>query len=1101
MDERLCFYALPEVRMPRTFRRRIAGRRKTFRGGAVTAANSGCTEAHRPLLGYHLHEDMKHDFGDLHILEGIYAPHGQLGGPGEDKVRAYFTGNAVPASLIPDKVERLGNKQIFTVQENTAVFGNDNTPVTLIRAGSLLGSRNNNVAIVQDAGKQLFDELGAANLLTFGSILDPALKPISKDTRPVYFQTDPKTIMDIPACEYGFNEAVLKTIRVSGFNDGVTNCYFQSDKWYDAIGMVAKYGGGKPKPINTVKIEEAGYFTSIANVNELETDPVASPLLKGADANRQKQFFYIGKALGDTLLVASLQNTVGVSGGALIQNPFLQGPLKRFAPDGYPIPAKLDYFVLNTGDRLNHTRAFIKGVPSIYQEKRKGEEKKTDAVKKFEYIPGALPEGGSFPGVEEFYKAKITTEIVPAVTTRYDDLIRALQAEAVDLKAFSRFTLTQTQLVDTLQKQDSAARVLRDVIQKLTILRNVVVRFYTELVGRGANFVEAGNPDKPKQTYRRATELFKLLTPQKTTFLLPGGLTNPALVVIRLPAKSDYIHDLGPVRFDESGYIVDLAGTFTVKLLRVMEAIAGGMQAADAMQAKDYRQFSEKFIPPAVPAASAAATGSQPPAGGMRGGNRDEPYRPALYEESAKHTLVASDALQDVDLKLFLAQSDLQIERTYDSLPLIKLYLQKWPQSTKEEEIKFVFQVAADIKKYLMNGAVCDIGLAKRFIEEAELLRQATTLSGRPSVYFNAIGTVPLSVGNNNQTTHTQGFNVFAECLNAQIARQFGYIGPEEVAIEENGELYAEFNQMCQTLYKIPADTAASNDGKGTPPSRSGSLVVNTQSETPGTGASQHTQLASWQRYTALTPSPARPAGTTLSISDSLSPSDGLSPARALFPQSGKERIAGILSGMGVPPNQIATIVGFYDTSIPGLPPGAGGAGGMAGLSPLETEILGVLLREGGYDMRTAAQAIGASRSLAGYSPRSKSPDWDGAAAPAGPSAKTAAQVLASNVGTAAETRAAIEESKRAYEQEQMARALRESAPGLPEERGKRSAENAGVGAQSGTTERAAKRARKNADSDSEGGARRGGGLTIIPDMLEGGSSRSRKRSYRRKLL
>lgn len=834
--------------MGRTYRRRALDRKKTLRkqrGGLVEEKNSACTDEHRPLLACHLHADMVHDFGAKFVHEEVishppefmvYDDSGVQGCKTDEDaiVQLFQTGN-IGDTLIPNRPERMGTKLIFSVQEETAVFGNDNVPVVLPRPKVDGVQRNMNVAIVQDAGKQLFKELGVTNLITFGSILDPALKPIQKTETPMVFVPPDGTQLLLRTCEYGFNEGLLDQVCIAKFDGNFVSCGFHltdeggKNKWVDAIEM---QDVNEPteltgrKPINNVNIVKAGYFTSIANA----TDPVSQVAVReklGQPAGdiplQHQRRLFIGKTLGDVLLVASIERNVTTPTG-MVSNPFLPGngaTLRNFTTgvELSPNPS-LSYFVLNTGDRLNHTRAFIKGVPSIYQQRRKGEEKEKDAVKTFEYIPGALLAGEEFPGAVDYYKGLIES-LAGKARERYGELIANLTAESglgaaggagaaagTFERAFARFTVTGQDLPPG--KEGIAAQLINDVLAKLRILQDVIPTFFTAIVAN------VGDVDNAKTAYRRACEYFKLLTPQKTTFQFQTGdvtLMTPALVVIRLPSNVNF-SDLIPGGLSDPRIPGGLKGTFTIKLLRAFDNIRRGdsFEAVVASGTEYYKYFRNKFVLPD---------------GGQRGGANASTATEYdhLVGEAGFVVKKMTFAIPEVEkVRAFYMSSysqEPQREELYANLPLLDLFNHRRAGYSMDEPL----QMALHLQAYKDNGSVLDPQLATRFIEEAKRLHQASGGSTYPvegrteSILVRGIG--PAESG--TQTEWTLAFNSFAECLNADISERFGFIDAEEkeVAESDNNLLRAMFGETCAKFVGMTERATQIQDGytlAGSPP-------------------------------------------------------------------------------------------------------------------------------------------------------------------------------------------------------------------------------------------------------------------------------------------
>jgi len=292
----------------------------------------------------HLLWDIAHDIkphsGRVPILtriQGIWGSNGGIygsGGPYDEGalMNEYFNGNGPPNdNFIYDRQRRFNEKIDFRIDPQTQYVQGD--PGLKL----FTDTQNSKVGIVHDAGTKIFDQLGASNLITVGGVLDQANRHVDGNNVVCYKFTNSVTI---PLCEYGF--AAGSTITVSNFT-----------------GSNLKYG------FNVAGVSSSG--TKTIN-NQGGTHPFKSNNdireMEATDTDvREKTKLYIGKALGDTMLVASASKMIS---GA--PNPLLDGTLSWYSPTGPPAaPGNLQKYVLKTHDRLNHLRAIIKGVHSILE--------------------------------------------------------------------------------------------------------------------------------------------------------------------------------------------------------------------------------------------------------------------------------------------------------------------------------------------------------------------------------------------------------------------------------------------------------------------------------------------------------------------------------------------------------------------------------------------------------------------------------------------------------------------------------------------------------------------------------------------------------------
>jgi hypothetical protein len=389
------------MKTPRANRRRRTPRRRQ-RGGATDEE-----------MGFHLGSDVLHDFGALYKNFPVVYYHTptksqSLGiTPKEDDVVLLFDGN-----------EDIKNRKLmnikFTVPKNTSVFGSWTPP-------NLTGVENGSVGIVYDAGDKITKQLGARNVITFGSVLDPSKKPVLVPDDPIWFDVGAGTSVNIPLTMFGFDHTKITFLEIANFTGSSTCAFFHTppDKRIDAI-RVSNVAAGQPgctsKPINESRASKVGYFVSIKEAK----DNVAKLLVNDNPVNNQQAMFYLaGKTLGDTMLVASCMDKFG-----LVPNLFHLTNVRRQIGEAGAVEGGVwktlsggaigglgpSTLILKTQDRLNHTRALIMNVPSILQSK-------------FEYtfVPGSIKDAQKVELYTLGY-ARLRT----GLANRYDELIKSL---------------------------------------------------------------------------------------------------------------------------------------------------------------------------------------------------------------------------------------------------------------------------------------------------------------------------------------------------------------------------------------------------------------------------------------------------------------------------------------------------------------------------------------------------------------------------------------------------------------------------------------------------------------------------------------------------
>ena len=386
----------------------MARTRKNLRGGVKrTAAQAGITQpsttkkaklecsCDNDIMKYHLRADMAHDHGSASFttadMSALYCGNDNRT-TSEDEVVKYIKANYITED--GDEKFRLQNIIEFSQDNKTDMFPQ--------HAGSPFrpfeGVDNSKVAVVQDAGFVLYRAIGAQNLITFGSILDQAGKPASKEDDPVYSPSPESLTID--PCVYGFNKNVVGNITISNFKGKSVECIFPY-KYRDAW----EPNGGTQGPLHINK--RKGDFMSIEEVKQI--------------GSLNKKFAgYIGKALGDITLVASLTKKIGNTENSLYPSSDLT---KLYGKDSDPKITDIQNFLLNTGDRLNHIRAFMFGVGSVYSPPG------VKSVRTFEYIPGVIAKQEPV-AVRTMYLNRIKFLIIQ-IDTAYGDLLAHLKNEVV----------------------------------------------------------------------------------------------------------------------------------------------------------------------------------------------------------------------------------------------------------------------------------------------------------------------------------------------------------------------------------------------------------------------------------------------------------------------------------------------------------------------------------------------------------------------------------------------------------------------------------------------------------------------------------------------
>uniref|UniRef100_A0A6C0I6J6 Capsid protein n=1 Tax=viral metagenome TaxID=1070528 RepID=A0A6C0I6J6_9ZZZZ len=258
----------------------------------------------------------------------------------------------------------------FTIDHETA-YMSDDSGVRLYA-----DIPNSEVGIVHDALHPVFKQLGAANLITFASILDQAPKPWAPKDNPVFYPYPypaGNPGVEYNLCEYGFGP-FLSQLIITGFTGVKVSCKFRgflsmsengtefcpgSDsppgtgpgprvmREIDAITMGIP-GRNPLKPINKTDPSVSGFFTSNAETVRIEMS--VAP-------DKNKILYYAGKALGDTSLVMSITKNLGPG----VTNPMLISPLRYLYPiGGGQLAPPLQRYIVKTHDILEAVTAAVK---------------------------------------------------------------------------------------------------------------------------------------------------------------------------------------------------------------------------------------------------------------------------------------------------------------------------------------------------------------------------------------------------------------------------------------------------------------------------------------------------------------------------------------------------------------------------------------------------------------------------------------------------------------------------------------------------------------------------------------------------------------------
>ena len=479
----------------------MARTRKNLQGGVKrTAAQAGITQpsatkkaklelclCDNDIMKYHLRADMAHDHGSASFttsdMSTLYCGNDNRT-TAEDEVVKHIRANYRTDS--GDENYRVQNIIEFTQDNKTDMFPQ--------HAGSPFrpfeGVENEKVAVLQDAGFVLYRAIGAQNLITFGSILDQAGKPGSKEDNPVYSPSAASLVID--PCVYGFNKNAVGNITIDKFTGKSVQCSFN----YKYKDINYKGGTGGALQIN----KRNGDFMSIEEVRQIK-EPFLNKKFAG----------YIGKALGDITLVASLTKKIGNTKNLLYPSSDLT---KLYAKDSDPKITDIQNFLLNTGDRLNHIRAFMFGVGSVYSPPG------VKGVRTFEYIPG-IAEKQEAPAVRTMYLNRIKLLIIQ-IDTAYGDLIAHLKNEVSPGSFNVEKSMKSGLLLIKPGTENRAKEAIDYLINVIEAYRTYVLFYYLVFYNYHASLDES-EIENLKDTYEILLNNSPGLMPSSTSTLSNNG--------------------------------------------------------------------------------------------------------------------------------------------------------------------------------------------------------------------------------------------------------------------------------------------------------------------------------------------------------------------------------------------------------------------------------------------------------------------------------------------------------------------------------------------------------------------------------------------------
>jgi hypothetical protein len=476
-------------------------------------SQAALTASPEQTLQYHLKADMEHDHSETRPKKSIFAedqfpellnlvPNAMGGSLNEDTVRDFFVEGVTPLDAqIQDKKERARLRTRFVMPPESSDFYSAKFSDLFKPFGQ---ATKKEVGVLQDAGIQIYKMMDARNIITYGSILDQAGKPVDD----AYYYKSSVTEVVLKPAEFGFDESIVSKIVVKDFNGQTKTC--------KCIFTINGKERGTTTPILINK--RGGDFKSVDEVRQTWTAIKAQKASTGYTDQQLVDAYaaFVGKALGDILLVTSIGK----------DDP--NYPVgKKLTPLGGSSPGNLQIkeVLLNTGDRLNHVRAFIRGVHSMYSSANA-----TTKLRTYEFLPGNIGSLLSKPGPV----AQITspTERVQTIQTalttvyeRYTDLLKHLDTVVP--------ATTQRDGGGSYVPEEKSTQ-LKAFIDELKItvdaLRTYVGFYYLVFYRAHEKEVDMEQLTQVCDTLLREVTF---LTPQFSSTVKKSGATLPALVLLR----------------------------------------------------------------------------------------------------------------------------------------------------------------------------------------------------------------------------------------------------------------------------------------------------------------------------------------------------------------------------------------------------------------------------------------------------------------------------------------------------------------------------------------------------------------------------------------
>jgi len=727
------------------------------------------------IRGYYLSADVAHDFGPGVLNSTPY----NYGGPNantrlpetpkieEDAAVKFIevdAKNRNGTEFIENGNARRSKRIIFTIPTKTATFSASSVP-TLFEGG------NNAIGIIQDAGSFITGYLGAKNVITFGSILDPAGKPISQSDAPIWYRPPDGAMAQIPLGPFGFDTTKIQGINVLGMTAGLVSSTFtlgDGKTVLDAVTMNV-YNPENPgkKPINTTKIESSGFYTSIAKAEEAAKNPAAREIVR----KNYGYLFNIGKTLGDAALVASAMPSFRTNDERqLLPNP-LYGvgaptPRDRDSPGWYdwisgsPVQGP-SILMLKTGDRLNALRAQMENVPNILEQQAG----KGRSVKQYLFTPGKADPNAILAAVNQGYE-----NLKDNVAGRYNTLIQNFKTLLTGDSLNPKYTIfTETPTIQSSDKEGLvlAGKLIKILNECLIGLRNGILEW---LDARGAFVPKNLDELEIFQTnYNSDVETCTRVAPQTTDVLYTKqGVTKITLKIIvsQLP------------KVIPQGYTCPLRMSLDISLWNAFRKLQGngGRKGISAIIGTDvYNRFIVPMSSLNVPIPDELKMGLV-----QRGGGDEED----LLKEFVNYVSGSPD--EDIAMKggapVLVDDEELWFRYSRDEFaiefPLISQFDAYVKENLNVQDFKQTLIAIYDIAlNYGGQTTIVDDTFLNEFMREVGRLTQQDP----PLITFSGG-----QAARGHTTSGTAAFNAFTYYINRMNTVDSGFIGPLPIEPDES---------------------------------------------------------------------------------------------------------------------------------------------------------------------------------------------------------------------------------------------------------------------------------------------------------------------------